>query len=177
MLNPHARRTIGLDVDGVLLDIHTPWLREYTIASGHQITTDDLRGWNLYDYIRSDWCSRFDAFRTPALYLVTRPIPGAVEGVRELARQGHRLVVVTHDTRPYVSVKRAQLARFFPDLREFVFTDTKGCVKTDVLIDDAPHNVAGRPGGILLSQPWNMAFFGAPRVAEWQDIPRLFAGC
>ncbi len=179
-LQPHARRVIGIDIDGTLLDIVTPWLHEYGLASDHWLEADDIKDFDLRLFIRTDWTKRFFELRTPALYDVTLPIPGAVDAVAELAEQGHFLVAVTHDTQPFVAAKRARLARFFPGIRYLVLAKDKACAKVDVLIDDAAHNANDAHGAILLDSPWNRAAYVKPhvlRVADWSDIPHRFGSC
>jgi 5'(3')-deoxyribonucleotidase len=179
-LQEHARRVIGIDVDGVLLDIVMPWLFQYELVSGHVLENDDIRSWDLSNWIRSDWNPRFYDLRTPDLYSIALPVAGSVLAVEELARQGHTLVAITHDGPEFVAAKRARLARYFPAIQHIVFAKDKECVRVDVLIDDAPHNVNRAHGAILLDAPWNRNAHIAPhvlRVADWSDIPHRFGSC
>lgn len=179
MLQQHARRVIGLDYDGTLIDIHTVWAREYAMASGHVgFSPTSILSWDYSKYILPGWGDRYTALRTPGLYLLARPVPGAVNAVRELARQGHTLVCVTHDTQPYLKVKRAQLARFFPDVRLLVLAQEKSCVRLDILVDDGLHN---KPTN-LVPQPWNSAPNRNATWADrqgrfWRELPLRFACC
>lgn len=177
-LQPHARRTIALDVDEVLLDGFDIWLREYRLASGHNLRREQIRCWDLSKYVLPGWERRIYELRVPALYLLARPIPGAVAGVRELARQGHRLIAITNDSRAFVPAKRAALTRYFPDLRDIVIAKDKLAVlpRVDVRIDDGLHN---QPT-IIYPQPWNEDAELGPgqvRVPDWDAIPRLFDCC
>lgn len=143
-------QTIALDYDGTLFDIHTPWMREYCRASGQNVGVQDITAWD-FPCVPMEWKSRLSQLRTPELYLDADPYPEAVAVVQQLAYQGHRLVCVSHDTRPFAEVKRAQLARFFPSVFGMVLAENKSCVSWDILVDDGPQN---RPT-FLVPQPWN----------------------
>ena len=94
MLQQHARRIIAVDVDGVLLDTHTPWLENYNAASGDNLDPESIRGWDLKCFVRPEWCERINRLRTPELYDRALPIFGAQAGIEALLRQGHRLVLL-----------------------------------------------------------------------------------
>lgn len=185
-LPEHARRIIGIDVDDTLLELTGTWLDAYFLASGHRLSVEDVLDWNISRYVLPDWAGdqsltygngRFHELRTPELYRTVRPIPGAQWGVRTLHEQGHRLVAITSDTRAHAREKRRALARWFPELDEMVITQRKDCVRVDVLIDDAVHNVqAVSCGALLFPRPANLLFpdselrAGVARVTGWADI-------
>lgn len=186
MLPSYLRRVIGLDVDDVLLLTLSAWLKEYRLASGYQLYPADIHEWNLDKYILPAWRStvensivgngRFHQLRTPELYRVMRPLPGAVAGVRELARQGHTLVAVSADYATHVAEKARAVRRWFPDIQHIVITRHKACVKMDVLIDDGAHNLGSAPVGYLFNSPTNLSYAGtALRVDGWEDIPWRFS--
>lgn len=143
---------IALDVDDVCLDLVPAWLQAYREAHAHELYPEAIAGWNLYEYVRPELVKQFYALRTPALYLGVRPVEGAQAGVRELAARGHTLVAVTSDTAEFVPVKRAVLARYFPQIRTIVFARNKrAAVKADIFVDDGLHNEPD----IILDRPWN----------------------
>ena len=55
-----------------------------------------------------------------------------------------------------------------------VLAPNKGLIKTDVLIDDASHNLLEHPAEIklLYDQPWNRKETLYERVMNWDDILR-----
>lgn len=178
MLPPHARRTIVLDVDEVLIDSFAVWLREYNMAAGDNLQLDQIRSWNLAQYVKTGWEKRVYELRRPGMYLLAKPIPGAIQGVRELVAQGHFIVAATNDTQPFVKVKRATLARYFPSLRHIVIAKNKlaALPRADIRIDDGLHNGPT----IVFPQPWNAdaaLLDSQVRVAGWEDIPWRLACC
>lgn len=146
------REIIAIDVDGVLLDIDTPWREKYNQLSGDNLQKEDVVVWESHTLVKPEWQKKYYSLRTPDLYDIARPIEGAAAGVRLLRRLGYQLVALTHDTRPYVERKRAAIERCFPEIHTIVFAKQKKAVMPGVLlIDDAAHN---NPD-ILLHQPWN----------------------
>jgi 5'(3')-deoxyribonucleotidase len=143
---------IALDVDGVLLDIDTPWRAKYGRLSGHTLTKEEVTEWDYDRFVLPTWRGRFAQLRTPDLYDVALPIEGAQEGVRELLGMGHLVVAVTHDYASHLAHKRASLRRYFPELEHIVFAKEKRtAVRYDILVDDGTHNLPD----ILFAQPWN----------------------
>lgn len=166
---------IGIDFDGVLADVATPWLQAYNRESGDSMTLREWVVWDPRPILLAGWqYERFFDLRTPELYKQVSPIPGAREGVKALQEAGHQLVVVTADTLPFCQAKLQWLKTWMPSLTQMVAARDKNAVRFDVLIDDGPHN---RPD-VLFAQPWNRNQQGhevqgwAPwQVAsDWDDV-------
>jgi 5'(3')-deoxyribonucleotidase len=165
---------VGLDVDGLLLDIHSPWLAKYNRLSGDHLRVEDITDWDITRFVRPGWEGLIEGLRTPDLYDLCRPVAGARQGVEALLDRGYRLVVITHDYPSHLGTKVAALGEFFPSLRRIVFAKEKWATVPgiDLLIDDGAHN---RPS-ILLNQPWNLRAKLGPgqvRANAWGDIPHL----
>lgn len=169
--------TIVLDVDGVLLDIHTPWLEKYNRLYDDNLRREDIVVWDSHTLVKPECGKKYYGLRTPDLYDEVLPIPGAQDGVEELLRMGHHLVVVTSDTRSHCQAKARALRRFFPDLRDVVFAKEKtATVRCDLLVDDGVHN---KPN-ILLTQPWNKSAAlesWQQRANSWTEVLTIVWGC
>lgn len=159
---------IALDIDGVLLDIHSPWIDKYNKISGDNLRCQDITGWYVRDCVKPAYQNTVDSMRTPDLYYNVKPVKLASYGVTCLHRMGHRLVCATHDSLPYAKAKAHAIRLYFPVIRDIVLTSNdKSVVKYDLLIDDAAHN---KPD-ILLSQPWNRYSDGSfIRAVDWQHV-------
>lgn len=84
------------DVDGVILDHHSEWLRRYNHAFSDTLTTSDVRGWGIHQYVKPECGSAIYAFlQAPDLYENMPMMPGADQGVRRLRELGHDVVFVT----------------------------------------------------------------------------------
>lgn len=90
------------------------------------------------------------------------PLPGAVEYLKRLIDDGHKVVIVTASHQNTVAMKLNNvLFRYFPYLTtsDVIITSQKQLVCGDVMIDDAPHNlVGGNYYGILVTAPHNRAY-------------------
>jgi 5'(3')-deoxyribonucleotidase len=87
---------IGLDVDGVLADIHTPWLLRLSarVAQVPAWTPDDLTQWEFWDTFGVT-AELVWSLYTPEIYADVEPYAGIRDQVLEIARLGHTVVFVT----------------------------------------------------------------------------------
>lgn len=161
---------IGIDIDGTLLDIHTPWLAKYNKISGDTLKQEDIKVYYFGDVVKPAYSQAIYSMRTPDLYSVAIPVPGAQYAVNEL-RKSHQLVVVSHDSARFARCKTESIRNHF-SINDIVFAQDKCCVKYDILIDDNPRN---NPD-ILFHQPWNSLVRDhrlCYRANGWTDV--LFA--
>jgi 5'(3')-deoxyribonucleotidase len=99
----------------------------------------------------------------PGFFLGLKPFPGAVEAVRELAAEGHKIFFVTKPLNWDRSApeKIEWLKKYFPDMEYSIImvnsTKAKGILDLDVMVDDDLRvldniSLAAR---ICIAQPWN----------------------
>lgn len=168
---------IALDVDNVLLDVHTPWRERYNRASGGNLRYEDVTTWEWP--LHPGWTrERISALRTPNIYRETLPLAGAQTGVCELLRQGHTLVVVSHDFPPFVAEKKRALDYWFPWLcGRVIFANKKHAVVPGAfLVDDCLLNVPH----VLFAHPWNdygrTLLSWQTAAVGWGDVVDYFSG-
>lgn len=107
-------------------------------------------------------------------------MPGAREVVRELSERYEVIVATAAMDVPYsFDAKFRWLRRHFPFIppSHIVYCGDKAMVQADYLIDDRARHFerfAGRP--ILFSAPHNRDERRYPRVANWEEVRKLFAG-
>ncbi len=185
---------IGVDVDDVLTESLPGYLEAFRRYFSHEVKVEDA-AWEIfrrYPEIPDAQMWAFFAELEATDFLGTRPVyPAAVDAVRALAMDGHRLVVVTgrlliHRDHTRRLLDKAGIVDLFEDL---VHRDGEAAAefkprvvrerRLDLLIEDELHvaaATAGVPAPVLLfDRPWNRGELppGITRVQNWDDILRL----
>ncbi|RYF66518.1 MAG: hypothetical protein EOO39_22875, partial [Cytophagaceae bacterium] len=140
--------TLLCDVDGVIADIHPIWLEFYNADYGDDKTVDDITCWDMHECVKPE-CGRgiYDYLRDPRLYNWTRPVPGALDAVRELRAMGVRVVFVSATVTAQMENKPRWLVRhqFTVELSgytaEYIPTVDKDLIHGDFLVDDCLANL------------------------------------
>lgn len=176
---------IGLDMDGVLCDLVTPWLAAYNEKYSDSLKLEDIKRFDLHEFARQDVGKKIYQFLRKEIYDTALPIPGAVEGVETLLEWGHRVVVVTAaSSGDFISGKYRWLKYHFPMLtkQDIVIVKDKSLAHVGMLVDDYEKNLVNfHSHKILFGQPWNQHVpqfeeeFGEvnnyhKRVDGWPDL-------
>lgn len=193
----HRTLDIGLDIDNVLY----PWSTTMTrwterrkgLAPG---TLDDIAlTWTWY---KDQWGMTSEEFvehftagvLAGVIFHEGDPSQGSVSTAHRLHAAGHRLHYVTDRAIDGVSKEHAWQVthRWLHDhgfpVDSLTITGDKASVRTDVFLDDAPHNIkalvtAGHPLPLLWDRPHNVfALTRHPviRVRTWAGFERV-VGC
>jgi len=189
-----ATLRIGVDVDDVLTESLPGYLEAFQRHFGREVKVEDA-AWEIfrrYPEIPAAQMWGFFAELEATDFLGTRPVyPEAVEAMRALATDGHRLVVVTgrllaHRDHTRRLLEKAGIARLFEDL---VHRDGEASAeykprvvrerRLDLLIEDelqvAVATASVSAPVLLFDRPWNRG--GLPpavtRVRSWGDVLRL----
>lgn len=107
-----------------------------------------------------------------------RPLPGAVENIKKIIDDGHKVVICTTSHPDTVSIKLNNvLFKYFPyfTYNDVIITSQKQLIRGDILIDDAPHNLEGGYYLKLLfdaphNQSYNTEKENMIRVYNWEEI-------
>ncbi len=169
-------KTILIDVDGTIADIHTVWLDMYNKEYGDNMTVDQITKWEMHELVKPE-CGKgiYKFLSHPDFYKRTHPIDGAIWGVGELRRRGHKIVFVTSGVFP----EKERWVEFlgFGGKRDIVFTEQKELVVGDIMIDDYQPNIKAwyeiGKHAILFDRPWNQTTPWHPRAKTWEDAVRL----
>lgn len=158
--------TIAVDVDGVLAEQVPPVLESVREEYGVETVKEDVRTW-AEDIPDSDSNVKIEIetrLEQPEFVRSMPPVEGAVDVMRRLASDGHRLVVATARDEVATEATEEWLDHHgipFDEIRH-VENGEKQTLGADVLIDDYPGNVPSfvESGGvgILFEQPWNRDF-------------------
>lgn len=172
---------VAVDVDGVVADLHSEWLRLYNDDYGDKLHSEDIKDWNIQNYVKPECGNRiFEYLRKPDLYSKVPAIVGAREGVSEIRNNGHRVVFVSSAVLGSLDQKFAWLIKqgFLKDKggrpdSDLIFSHDKTIIKADMLIDDGLHNIKGWDRAILFDAPYNRNTMdnNFVRVYNWTQIP------
>ena len=164
-----------IDMDGVLCDFVGQCIKYSKEYFGEDRITPYIPTFSQPQAI--NWLRRFYAY--PNFFETMDPIPGAIEGIRELM-QKHECFIVTAPAKKHPDAykgKHLWLEQYIPEMINRLFiTPLKYMVRGDYLIDDLPKNLNAFPSKtICYNQPYNQApeLFHKPldyRVNNWEEI-------
>ena len=173
------RLRIAIDMDEVMADALAELLPRYNSAYGASVTTADLHGRHLEEWVPAAQRAAVEAMYDASFFAALPIMTDCQEVVRELAAH-HEVIVVTAAMEVPCSfeAKFQWLQQHFPFIppSQIVFCGDKGIVDADYLIDDRARHFArfkGRP--LLFSAPHNAHETRYPRVHSWRDVRDYFA--
>lgn len=189
------RKTIGIDLDDVLLDFNGAICTYHNERYTPTYSRDSIRSF----YLEHTWdCTREEAYRRILEFYQTPehreapPVSGAQEALKKLSKT-YGLLVVTAKPQYLEAMTRHWCQVHFPNVfQEICFTNlfggkaghvqrSKGEVcrelGVDIFIEDAPHHAldtaqSGIPV-LLYDVPWNQDMATHPnitRVYSWEEI-------
>jgi 5'-nucleotidase len=168
-------KRICVDMDGVMADVYSQFLKMHAAEFGEALTPDDING-------KPEGL----AFRNARAYVNSpgffRDAPLIADGQRVLEQlnQRYRVYIVSAAMEFPNSLveKQGWLNRHFPFItwQQMVFCGSKEIVNADIMIDDHFKNLDYFSGEtILFTQPHNI--FASPgshkRVGSWTEIESL----
>lgn len=165
-----------VDVDGVVADLNTEWLRRYNEEYDDSLTCDQLTGWDLTRFVKPECGGRiYKYLHQDDLYDGVQPIAGALEGIEALRVAGWRVVFLTSSTPAGAKGKMRWLDRHkFTERtrhnKDVIIAHDKALVRGAVLVDDGAHNVKAYPGyTVLFDAPHNQDYQTNFRAHNWSE--------
>lgn len=174
-----SKLTILVDMDDTLENFCETWVTLLNETYGTNVQLNDIHNWDITKAFPSLEVSQvFSPLFNEEIWKRITPLPGAVEYLKRLIDDGHKVVIVTASHPNTVAMKLSNvLFKYFPYLttKDVIITSQKQLVCGDIMIDDAPHNLEGGSYyGILMTAPHNMTYDaeanGFIRVYSWEDI-------
>jgi 5'(3')-deoxyribonucleotidase len=166
-----------VDVDGVVADSHSEWLRLYNQDYNDTLTSENITTWNTHEFVKPECGNKiYEYLWRPDLYDNVKPIDGALSGIKWIRNQGHRVVFVTSGIQPakieWLHRNGFLTGQYWQSDRDVAIVTDKSLIKGDFLIDDRIENCQefSKYGkSILFSQPWN---FGSDLlcVESWAGL-------
>jgi 5'(3')-deoxyribonucleotidase len=132
-----------------LIEIHN---KQYS----SDVTIDDVTQWDLPR-------DMFEIFHGMDFFGSLKPIPGAIEGVKQLVRWGHDVVVATNHSDDFAIAadKILWVQRYLPELSgNMMLGARKDILQGDIIIDDNPDYLINSPCRIkiCMDRPWNRSY-------------------
>ncbi len=171
------RISIGVDMDGVLADTETHFIRYYENESGRKIDRKSFLGVPENEAF-PDKTAVQRYVRLPGFFRTLPVIPGSVSALARLTKEFDVYIVSAAMEFPLsLFEKKAWLEEFFPFIswRNIVFCGDKGIINTDYLIDDHLKNLDHFPGiPIMFTASHNIHYTRHQRVNNWEEILSYF---
>jgi 5'(3')-deoxyribonucleotidase len=174
----NTKMVIGVDVDGVVADLHPVWLALYNKEFSDNKTVEDMKEhWSVTRILKKE-CSTekmISYLHLPDLYHNVKPIVGALEGIQAIRARGHRVVLVTACEKGTEGGKYDWVTGYKTITRreDWLVMKDKSLAAVDVLIDDKEENINTFPKiGVIFDAPYNKEC-KALRLNGWADISRI----
>jgi uncharacterized HAD superfamily protein len=176
--------TIGLDIDGVIVDYVSTMLPVLSRACHRDIKYQDIVTYDLRECLGIDGETLdrvWEQTLQTDLFLAIPPVRGAIEGIESLRLRQHEIWLVTarpssiqEITLSWLETKKVKYDRIVFDKGSDKHLVTSGF---DIFVDDSaevirPIAATGTPA-LLFDQPWNrMAELprNCRRVYDWKTI-------
>jgi len=179
------RLTIGVDIDGVIVDYAAVMLPVASEICGRPVTLQDLRSWDLMDALdinEEQFKRLWEATLGTDLLRYAPPIEGAIQGLSSLGK--HEVWLVTARPASLQEVTLSWLAEYNARYDHIIHDRYGDKVQAgrgfDVFVEDhldEAHNIAeAGVFSILMDQPWNQSPVLHPnccRVFDWNSIITL----
>ncbi len=172
---------LGIDLDGVVANFTGGWMRFYNHQFGTSLVFEDSKRWeDLVELTHFDDIGQFWAWSSDldgrSLFWHLEPFPGAIEALKDLASEGHTLVILTQKPDFAVDDTHEWLERHEVPASEIHIIDEKWAVDCHVYLDDGPHMLPGlvahRPHRTVCRyvRAWNQPVKGAIDVHDFDEF-------
>lgn len=170
------KKTIAIDMDGVIADVELQLFDYYERESGIRLTRQDVSGMTEYDAFNG---KTYDLVRQPGFFRTLPVMDGAVEAVRSLMEDFEVYIVSAAMEFPLsLPEKYEWLQANFPfiDWRHLIFCGDKSIIKTDFLIDDHCKNLDYCQGKAIMFDAFHNAnLHHHQRVNNWAEVLKVMA--
>lgn len=166
------KKSIAIDMDGVLADTESQYLAYYEQEFGERLTKDIFHHVPEAEALPNGCIYKF--LYTPGFFRTVPVMEGAVEAVKKLQERYEVYIVSAAMEFPLsLSEKKEWLAEHFPFIhwRNIIFCGNKNIIDTDYMIDDYCKNLdycKGQP--ILFSAGHNLGVNHHIRVQNWTEV-------
>ena len=171
--------TLLIDADDTIENLCEEWVKYLNEKHGTSVSLTDIKEWDMAKAFPTIPRNEvYEPLFNEDLWKRVTPLPGAVENIKKIIEDGHKVVIVT-SSHPYtVALKWIYVfERYFPfiSIHDVIFSSQKQLIKGDVMIDDAPHNlVGGDYFKLLYDAPHNQNFdtesYNIARVYNWKEV-------
>lgn len=173
------KKTMLCDVDGVILDLLTPWVDIVNKRYGTNVCVDDIVDYNLAKAfpMLEPHCI-YDVLQEEELWLKAQPKPQVSLFLNELMCLGVDVRIVTATHWKNAAYKFEWFQRYLPFISwdQFIISNDKSIINGDLLIDDNPQHILKTSCSkkLLFDAPYNRVLSGVPggyiRVDDWSQV-------
>jgi len=175
---------ILVDMDGVLVDYEQGFLDEWKKQHPEKafVPIEKKKSFYHEDVYPEEYKEFVRAIPlTPHFYRNLKPIPGAIEAIKEIADSGHEVFICTSPSVTNNTCVQNKFEWVEEHLgkewkHKIVLTKDKTVVNGDVLIDDKPRidGIEGKPSWVhvLYDQPYNRWLKRVKRLTweNWREV-------
>lgn len=170
------KKSIAVDMDGVIADIETHLLNWYENAYGIRIPREDLKGKSEADAL-PDKQALWRFVKTPGFFRTVPVMPDAVETIQTLMEHFEVYIVSAAMEFPMsLPEKYEWLQEHFPFIswRNIIFCGDKSVIDTDYMIDDHCKNLDFCKGKAIMFHSFhNIHHQHHTRVKSWKEVLTL----
>lgn len=172
--------TIILDMDDVICNLFYEWIERYNEEYCDNLTKGDFLEWEMSNVVKCG-TKIYDYLADGSIYKLAAIYPGAYDITRKWLEKGYKIIVATRVHEPIAAmVKMEWMYENLPHLvhdMHIVTGNTKHCLRGNIIIDDAIHNLDTFVGNkIVFDQPWNQKC-NYIRAWDWNDLDHLIYLC
>src|SRR5664279_1369561 len=171
------RLSIAVDMDGVLADTETHFIKYYEAESGEKVDRFTLLGVPENQGFK-DKTAVQRYVHTAGFFKTVPLIPGGVSAVKTLMEHFDLYIVSAAMEFPLSLYEKKQwLEEYFPFVswKNIVFCGDKSIIKTDYLIDDHLKNLDNFSGiPIMFTASHNVNFNHHQRLNNWDEVLKYF---
>jgi 5'-nucleotidase len=171
------KKTIAIDMDGVLADVEAQFLIWYEKDYGKKLYKKELLGKTENDAFPERGIIRKFA-HTPGFFLDVPVMEGAKDAIAVLSQQYDIYIVSAAMEFPLSLIeKREWLNINFPSIhwKNIIFCGDKSIINTDYMIDDHIKNLDNFKGKTILFHAFhNVDHHHHVRANNWQEVIELF---
>ena len=168
------------DLDGIVADLHGPWLAWYNEKFNDTLTKGSIHTYYMADVVKLEAQKHIhDFLNLPDAYANLPPHPGACEALQLFHEQGHHVAIASMPVqRPASTTEKLIWCRqHLPWLtkRDIYIGGDKSRIMADVFIDDDPSNLAAfharqpRSRLVTISWPYNQKALADCRAEGYHD--------
>ena len=174
---------VGIDVDDVLFDTLSAWLKRHNEINVDDVKPEDIKSWDIAQYIKKgNKDTLFYILRQNGFWKTVNPVDDAQDRLWKLISEygdsiDIYIITATHPDGAGEKIRRLFELYPFLDEKKIVMTSSKGILDIDVMIDDNPKNLMEMPAGcfkILFDRPHNQwceeEDIGAVRASNWNEV-------
>lgn len=170
------KKSIAIDMDGVLADVEDQVLAWYKEETGIVMTREEMKG-KPEEELFPDRAVLRKILNKPTFFRTLPVMEGAVEAVKSLMEEYVVYVVSAAMEFPLsLFEKREWLSEHFPFIswKNIIFCGDKSIIDTDYMIDDHCKNLdfcKGKP--LMFTAFHNVNMDHHERINDWNEVPGL----